>query len=455
MFFQSQASNIVSGATRTAIESATSQRKERAIKQLLSYQNDFEIYIQDYLKRNYLHPEKRTPLGVNVVRKIIRNLAQVYNQDAKRRIEGTEADKAIFAEIETTASLPVLMKQANRLSKLLGTVLLRPVWRGGRMTLDLLTPDILDVSWGDTPHDLQEVVITANDPSGQATEVTFSRWTPELFQRLDYQGQILEQSENPYGRLPFIPLWSEPPLDSFWLAGATDLIMIQDGINAILSDLLFTLQFQSSSVFYIKGAGNLEASLKGQPLVIGPGQVIVLPEKGEVGFSAPNAPIEQALAAVESLMKQAAMTNGLSAASVNLKPQEESGRSKIVGNSELAEQRADDVALFARYEDQLFDLFRTIWNTHNPGRTISPEAVLWCQFYQPEPAVSPFEKAQTWRTLLDIGVISKVDILMSMNPDLSREQAIAQLAVTQKELQEFSDEKIYPSLAGFRAAIPE
>ena len=277
MFFKNIAANFVSTALKTAVDQADRQRKERAQKQLLFYQNEQESYILNYFARNFLHPEKRTSLSVNVVRKIIRALAMVYNQDAKRTIEGDESDKAIFAEIETSANLPVMMKQANRLSKLLGTILLRPVWRNRKMEIDILPPDILDVVWGDTPHNMQEVVITNNDPDGDASAVTFSRWTAEIFQRLDYRGQVLEEYENPYGRLPFVPVWSEPPLDNFWLPGANDLIMVQDGINTILSDLLYTLRLQCFSVFYIKGANT---DFKGQTLIYGPGQCFSLPEKG-------------------------------------------------------------------------------------------------------------------------------------------------------------------------------
>ena len=444
MLFQSQAARLVNDALRAAIGNADRQRKERAQKQLLFYQDEQELFIRADLDKRYVAPSRLTPVSVNAVKKIIRNLAMVYIQDARRRVEGTEADQAIFAEIETTASLPVMMKQANRLSKLLGTVLARPIWRGGRMEMDILPPDILDVTWGDTPADLQEVVVTVNDPDGNASAVTYSRWTAEIYQKLDYRGQVIESEPNPYGRLPFVPIWSQPPLDNFWLTGAADLIMAQDAINTILTCLLHTLRFQSFSLLYTKGA-NVS---KNDDFMMGPGVVVNLPQDGDIGFTAPNAPIADALTSVETLMKQAAITNGLSASSVSLDPTNESGVAKIVGNSELEELRADDLALFARYEDQLFDLFRTIWNVHNPGRKISESAVLWCDFYNPEPTQTPYEKSRTWNDLLDMGVISKVDIVMQMNPDLNREQAIKQLENTQAEIKRFGD--ALPSLTSYQ-----
>ena len=444
MFFQSQAVNLVTATLQAAINQADRQRKERAEKQLLLYQGEQEIFIQANLARTHQNPENLTPAGFNIVKKIIRALAMVYNQDAKRRIEGSEKDQEIFNQIETTANLAVTMKAANRLSKLLGTVLLRPLWRNGKMELDIILPDVADVQWGDTPADLLEVVVTQNCQNGQASGVTYSKWTPELFQLYNHNGKFLEEYENPYGRLPFVPIWSEPPLDNFWLPGATDLIMIQDAINSILTDLLYTMRFQSYSLLYTKGAG-LEAQ---KQLTVGPGRCIHLPKDADIGFSSPAAKIAEALAAVENLVKQAAMSNGLSAASVNIRPTEESGRAKLVSNAELEEMRSDDLALFARYEDQLFDLFRSIWNIHNTGRTISPEAVLWCQFYQSEPSQTPFEKTSNFRALVDLGVWSKVDVVMALNPDLDRETATRQLEATQAEITKF-DEINMPSLAGF------
>ena len=186
------------------------------------------------------------------------------------------------------------------------------------------------------------------------------------------------------------------------------------------------------------GGGDINESYNnGNPVNIGPGMLMTLPEKGEVGFASPNAPIQVSLEVVDKLLKWAAVCNGLPAASLSTDPTEESGVSKLVGNAELEEARRDSIALFAKVEQQLFNLWKTIWNVHNPGRQISEAATLTCDFYDPKPSVSGYEQARQMETFIDLGLISRVDALIELNPDLSREEAKARLKEIALENQEF------------------
>jgi hypothetical protein len=210
-------------------------------------------------------------------------------------------------------------------------------------------------------------------------------------------------------------------------------MMIQDAINQRLSDLFYTLQFQGFGVGYVSGA-DFEGS---ELLTIGPGSMMTLPKDGEIGFATPNAPIEASLAAIEFLTKYAAITNGLPAATVSPDLAEESGVAKIVGNRELEELRRDDIATFARVEEQLFQVFRVVWNAHNPGRQIGEAATLTVDFFDPKPSVSAVEQLKEWEGLLEMGLISPVDIIIERNPDLSRDDAKARLLEIRDELNEF------------------
>jgi hypothetical protein len=156
--------------------------------------------------------------------------------------------------------MSVKMKTASRLVKLLKTVMVRPVWRNGKIDLDILTPDILDVATGKSPEDVQEVMVTRYGAKQQDT--TFEVITPQAIQILDYRGQLKSEEENPYGILPLVPLWDKAPLDSFFVESGADLIVAQDALNSLLTSLVYTCEMQGYSVGYIKTAstdGTIEA----------------------------------------------------------------------------------------------------------------------------------------------------------------------------------------------------
>lgn len=418
----------------------------------IDYFNDLQVaHILEQLARDHAELERFVPAFFNVVKKVIKNLAMVYLQDATRVVEGAAGDKGIYAEIETSAQLPVKMKLANRYSKLAGMVMLRPVWRGGKMDLDVVTPDVLDVTTGDTPEDVRAIMITF-DQSGRPDEVEYDLWTAEEYQRLDHRGNVLDAQPNPYGAIPFVPVWNQAPTDDFWQFGASDdLMTIQDAVNRRLIGTLFTLELQSFGVGYIKGAG--DAAKQGD-LIMSAGRVMYLPEKGEVGFASPNAPIQDSLNSIDFLLKQAAITNGLPAATMSTQPTQESGISKVVGNSELKEQRRDDIALFAGYEQRLFEMFRVVWNVHNPQRPISEAANLRVDFYDPKPVLSGYEQAREWEALLDKQLISPMDIMIERNPDLTREEAKVRLREIRAELAEFENSNTYTPSFGSFPGIP-
>ena len=140
---------------------------------------------------------------------------------------------------------------------------------------------------------------------------------------------------------------------------------------------------------------------------------------------------------MDRLIKWAALTNGLSASSVNTEIVEESGVSKIVGNAELEEIRRDQIANFASVEDQLFQMFRTVWNVHNPQRKISEGVTLRVDFYDPRPASSLSERVQEIQALAELGLFSPIDFLMEQNPDLDRDMAKAKLLQIRDDLKEF------------------
>jgi hypothetical protein len=434
MLFQSKVPIIFNRLNLQADSAASLTRKTETAKRLDLYHDAQLDHLETRLNELFSDPSAMVKVCLNVVKKVVNNLAQVYREAPVRIIEGTEGDKELYAGIIEVMALDVKLKLASRYAKLLKTILLRPVWRNERLDLDILTGNILDVETGETPEILSKVLVTDFGTSDKIEEVEYSYWTPETWQRLDYRGQVKEEAANPYGVLPFLAVFDyPPPSSSFWLPGGDDLVSLQEAVNLKLTDLLYLLSTQSFGVGYIKG-GQGGGSLK-----VDPGALVELPENGEIGFANQQARIEEVVGAIDKLIKWGCVSHGLSAASMSTDPQEASGLSKIVDTRELAEMRAEDVALWRSYEKRLFQLVRLVWNAHNPTKKLSESATLNVDFADPRPEVDPKSQAEAWEKLLGFGVISPVDIAMQQNPDLkTREEALAYLIQVQEESRELN-----------------
>lgn len=419
----------------------TTQRKNEAIKRTDYYHSEQDSYTFENMQTWMSEPDKLRPLQINIVRKVIDNLAMVYFKPAKRNIDGTDRDQQLFVDIAKDSALDMTLKQASKFTKLHKTALLRVVWRNGKLEIDILTPDIVDVVTGDSPKDLRKVMVTNWPDTGKAEDVTYSLWSAESFQLLDWRGNVIETEPNPYKALPFVPCWDSLPTDSFWVKGGGDLISAQDAINEKLTDLMYIIRQQGFGVGYIK-SGNHGPSGMGtlDTVQANPGSFVVLPtdQNSEIGFVSPEAPIQEVWETIQAIIQQAAIANGLSAHSLTAQPVSESGISKIVSNNELMEKRQDDIDLWRRYEVRLFDLVKLVWNTHNPGKKFSDNAELTIDFAEIKQPSQEIEQSEKWQTLIDAGQASSVDWAMARNPDLSRDEAVEHLRKVKAEAKEFN-----------------
>ena len=437
MLFNSIVPQVFARMDLDRLMAASEARKEEARRRLDYYQGDHLDRLGTLLARYFSEPEAMQQVCLNITRKVILQLAQVYREPPRRVVEGSKLDQDTFNEIADGLGLDVKLKQAQRLVKLLKTCLLRPVWRGGRLDLDILTPDLLDVATGDTPEALEAIMVTHLGAGTRPEDVTYSLWTPETWRLLNYRGHTVQEEANPYGVLPFVPCWDSAPLADFWQPGGDDLVSAQEALNLKLTDLMHLIRHQSFGVGYLKGvrgAGQMH---------VDPGALLELPENGEVGFVSQEAEIAEVVESIKFLIRQVAVMHGLSAASMSLDPSTASGVSKVQDSKELAELRADDVALWRRYEKNLFGVTRAVWNHHNPTVKLSEGATLSLDFADAKPTMSPQEQATTWERLLDLGVITAVDIAMERNPDITtREEALEHLLKLQEEQGQLNETKI-------------
>src|SRR3546814_11296347 len=97
----------------------------------------------------------------------------------------------------------------------------------------------LDVLYDD-PENPTRILITHRRDREEDT--TYSDWTATTYHRRDYRGRIMHvpgspDGVNPYGILPFVPLFAAAPDDEFWIPGGRDLIEAQEAINVATANL--------------------------------------------------------------------------------------------------------------------------------------------------------------------------------------------------------------------------
>ena len=202
MLFQSSVPQLFNKLNFDFYTAATSARKKECAKRLNLYHDSQLPYLEEKLSELFAEPDRMLKIELNITRKVINNLAQIYRVPPIREIEGAAIDKELYKQICQGCTLDVKLKQASRYAKLLKSILLKVVWRNGRLDLDILTGNILDIEIGETPEDLKKVLITDFGKSERIEDIEYSLWTPNTWQRLDYKGDVNESSPNIYGVLP-------------------------------------------------------------------------------------------------------------------------------------------------------------------------------------------------------------------------------------------------------------
>jgi len=404
------------------IVKASSARKAKAELWLKYYRDQQAEDLLALIRRRWSRPEDFRLFQINLVRKITNKRAMVYKTAPIRSFEGWEQGKG--EELYRTIGANLCLKKANRLTKLLKTTALQVSWNGTRPTLAVVTPNILDVV-ADDPEAPSRIIVT--HPGANDADTIYSDWTATSYQRRDWRGNVLPlagnpQGVNPYGILPFVPLFDEAPDDAFFLPGGDDLIEAQQAVNVALANLWRAIELQAHGQAWAAGVP------VGDTIRTGPDRAITLPSDGKFGFAAPNTPIEEVLRAIEFLIKQTAVANDLAANVFELDSKAESGAAKEAENRDLIEARQDDIELWRVYEARLFEVVKAVVNTHQPG-AIPEGATLRVDFGEIGTSMSEAERLDAYQRRLDLGIWSPVDAMLADNPDIrTREDALAELA---------------------------
>jgi hypothetical protein len=272
-------------------------------------------------------------------------------------------------------------------------------------------------------------------------------WSLDSHKMKDTENKQYE-TKNPYGLVPAVPFFNSDPAHYYFLPIDEPLIYANHAVNMRMTDLNHIAKFQSFGIPVIKGVERPTSVRQGRPVddfnvlrgggaersfgglsgvsglgaggafrsfdaglgahrdgnadanalgfSLGPDTAIAVGEKGDFKFAHPQADITGLLRTIESITDIVRINHGLKPKyNVNLP---DSGFGQMIEKMGVIEDNIRRGKLFCEREQQLFEVIKRLWNTHNSkigSKKFSEKSKLKITYRTPEFPTDPKTKMET------------------------------------------------------------
>lgn len=353
------------------------------------------------------------------------------------------------AEIVDKPMLFPTMLTVNRYVNLCYKIGVMPRWyeAGKQIEYIILTPDKCVVTQDpDSPSHITSVIYQVDNmqDTAQATQAQ-NRWmmvTPEEYTKLEIGSnggiKIISTEPNPYKKIVVSWFQNQMPLDGFWIDRGQPIVDCNESynVNKTLEKLIVVMQSYSTLVTW--GIPVEKTITWGVNAVLNLGvSDDITKQPGDAKYITPDPKISEVSDIVEGEVNSMANYAGLSKEAYRKDTNTFSSGYQL----ELSKQDVLNQAELEKpyYTQAMKDLMLNaclVFTTHS-GKTL--EAVKDFNIdYQPmQFKKNPLEVRQIWNIDKMLGIKSPIDMLMELNPEMSREAAIEKMALIQKELNQF------------------
>lgn len=444
-------------------------RKRRAQRAFDIYNDIIEPYLMELLKKEFSTTsisQMRKCYSINISKRIIQEEANVYSSAPTRTFANVnEQEQTQLENIYNYSMTNTKMLVLNRYYRLFNQAFAQVLPHNGIIETRILGPHQIDVIPDEKdaripyayiqnvwPKDMQattpslDQTYNANDKMNQqiadpndrqGAEQTYVIWTPEYQMKMNGNADVLDIVENPIKRLPFIDVASEKDYQFFVNRGypVTDYAL---ELSVDITDLssIARMQGWAYAIVYSENPP--------QNLVVGPNQVLWMkldPNKPEIQprfeFVSPSPDLNGQLSVLQSKMRMFLASRNFKSKAIvgdGSVDQYTSGVDRLLSMVDKYEASREDLALFRRVEDQLFDLYRdwsNTWIEFNDERAlidplrisrINDQAWVDVKFAKPEAIQSESEKRDDMIKEIDSGLRSRIEAIMELR-EVDRESA--------------------------------
>ena len=390
-----------------------SKQRRRLVQKLLDYYegSSTDQYIQDRFSAKAF--QEVPPSSFNITKRFIDRMARIYNMGAERN-NGKAYEKLSMLK-------DVKMKHIEKMTTLLGTLATQIIIKdhAGKSYFDYQPIYAFDVHMGDDPFipiAIQYPLVQNVDDVGYDSiqKCKYAYWDDSMYKVFDEEGTILEAYDHGYGVMPFVFTHREHQLDSFFTAGAEDIINCNETINILMTEMDLGMRFQMFSQAVIQGFYTDDKIKRA-----GSDEVIVLPEGSSYNLVSPKINMQDAIDLIKTKLDLCAQNNHLYVQFAQDGGETPSGVALKIKDLSRYEDWVDDLDLYKIYEHKFYKLEKQLASLY---KIKLPDA-LKINFAEPEYPMSVDDQIKLEQHQIINNLTSEWKILQKHNKDLSDKEA--------------------------------
>ena len=384
----------------------------------------------------------------NITQRMVEAISLVFAEPVRVRVrrrgeDGFEEDDALQQRLDrllSEARFGLVLKEVERLSKLLFDVAVLPQARGGKLELDIITGEKAFVE--QSPQNptraarfYYQVDPLQNTPQSARVDI-YHVWTGEgkFACTVDASGNPHDVEPLPHidyqGRLPVVMFRSYLPVDSFWRDAESAIVQKNIAIDMRRTDLAMAEAYNIPQLLTIGAPADQELK-KGRTFKIDIPRNELGEAVGEARYLKPGESLHEQNELIRERIEQLGLSLGLSR-SVITGQSASSGYELALAKHEILERNRADREY---YRASVAELVRVMMQTASQALGVGfPDDVdITVDFGEIRFAQSDLDKLRTRKEKLQLGLASPVDFVLEDNPDLDREAAMAQLKRIEQE----------------------
>jgi hypothetical protein len=313
-------------------------------------------------------------------------------------------------------------------------------------------------------------LVASNEKTLDANSTQYIFWTKENHVTTDVRGFPInfdaslgeEQFLNPIQEIPVVNVARDRDAEPWALQGE-DMIDLTLAIQKGWTDVMTIAKHQGFSILTIT------SEEEPKKLQIGVNRAVWLKTNPQgpqpsIGYVQGNSPLEAYKLLLQELLALLLTTNNMEPGSIGgsgTTKQFTSGFHALISMADSLEAIESDKPMMAKAEKDLWVVLSKWHNWLFDNNLLKPEARALGKFSEDmqvhilyadvKPLESEDERIARVKGLLDLGLITKLDAIKKLNPDMSQDQALAKLVEIQEEKQA-NVEKMQSLMGGSDAA---